>query len=776
MQLRPLFIWTELFLAGAAIAAAQTTATPVASDTVIRTETRVVLLDAVVTDKKGGYVRGLTKKDFKVWEDGKQQEISSFNFEADPDSPTKARPKYMVLFFDNSSMDFGQQRQARDAAAKFIASNAGPNRLMAIANFTGTLRIDQNFTDDADRLQKIVSGTKLSMTSANSSTGGPNLSRAERQFGITSGILALRSLAKNLADVPGRKSLILLTGGFRLTPEGMTELQALIDVCNKSNVAVYPIDVRGLIATPMGDSGQRSPFQLASFGRSLAGSGFGFAQPSFGTSFFQGTRAGAPTAPSAPSAPSAPAGGGGAGGGSGRTSAGSGGFGAGASNGNTGNNGGGRTSTGMPSTGNGGRATGGFPGGNGNTRNNGGGDPTNPNLNSNRDPNRQGRGAITPRFPDSASTNQQPLYMLADGTGGFVIVNTNDLLGGLEKIGKEQNEFYMLGYTPPESSDGSCHVLKVKVDKSGTTVRARTGYCNVKQQDVLAGNPTEKNMETLLKSSAPGIQGAAMMAPFFYTSPDTARTTVAMEIPSEAINFEKVKGKFVGVLNVLGVAYAEDGTVAARFSDSIKINFENKKLVETFQEEPLLHYEKDFEIAVGKFTLKVVYSSGKTFGRLELPLNIDKFEKSKFRMSGLAFSKSFHKMTPQDSNIDSALVEDRTPLIANGVKFTPTGLNSFRKTDNVALYAQLYDDMLTAEDTPKGFVVGIQLRIIDGKTKTMKLDSGAMATKINPGNALIPVGLKLLVDKLEPGEYFAELTAQDSANNSVRRYEKFIVR
>ncbi len=58
-------------------------------------------------------------------------------------------------------------------------------------------------------------------------------------------ILALRSLAKNLADVPGRKTLILLTSGFPVTDEQRYEVTATIDACNKSNVAIYPIDVRG---------------------------------------------------------------------------------------------------------------------------------------------------------------------------------------------------------------------------------------------------------------------------------------------------------------------------------------------------------------------------------------------------------------------------------------------------------------------------------------------------------------------------------------------------
>src|SRR5215813_5330210 len=72
--------------------------------------------------------------------------------------------------------------------------------------------------------------------------------------------------------------------------------------------------------------------------------------------------------------------------------------------------------------------------------------------------------SIVPQFPTSVATNQQVLQALADGTGGFAIVNTNDLLGGLDKIAREQNEFYLLGYVPPQSSEGSCHTIKVKMD------------------------------------------------------------------------------------------------------------------------------------------------------------------------------------------------------------------------------------------------------------------------------------------------------------------------
>ena len=69
------------------------------------------------------------------------------------------------------------------------------------------------------------------------------------------------------------------------------------------------------------------------------------------------------------------------------------------------------------------------------------------------------------------TTNQQVLALLADGTGGFTIFNTNDLAGGLDRISKEGNEFYILGYVPKDSPEGSCHTLKVKMNHGGLNVR-----------------------------------------------------------------------------------------------------------------------------------------------------------------------------------------------------------------------------------------------------------------------------------------------------------------
>jgi hypothetical protein len=74
--------------------------------TTIHVETREVPVDTVVTDKKGNYVRDLAVKDFKVWEDNKEQPIKNFSFQEGTASG-KEQKQYLVLLFDNSTMDAG---------------------------------------------------------------------------------------------------------------------------------------------------------------------------------------------------------------------------------------------------------------------------------------------------------------------------------------------------------------------------------------------------------------------------------------------------------------------------------------------------------------------------------------------------------------------------------------------------------------------------------------------------------------------------------------------
>jgi VWFA-related protein len=694
--------------------AAQTPQTPAAADpnNVLRAETNVVLVDAVVTDKKGNYVRGLKQKDFKIWEDNKEQTIKSFSFEADPASPLNSQPRYLVLFFDNSTMNIGDQAIARKAAVSFIEANAGPNRLMAIVNYSGGLQIAQNFTADVERLKAVAAGTKLSMgPSANDAANG-GLGRAAADFGARNMILGIRSLAKNLAPIPGRKTMVLLTAGFRVTAEQLSDVTATIDVCNRSNVAIYPIDVRGLVAghaqlkppAPFLNP-PSSPFVNAFYQSKGAGSGGVGSSSSSNSSGGHG------------SAPAASSGGGRSGGSSGG------------------------------STGSSGRS--------------GGASPVAPVT-----PAR----AIVPRIPESAQTNQQVMYMLADGTGGFVIVNTNDLLGGMQKIAQEMNEFYLIGYSPAKLDESSCHTIRVKVDQSGDSVRARTGYCNVKLRDVLSQTQTEKTLENRAAAAQGGNVTVSMRAPYFFTGNNTARVNVALEIPPNSIKFEKEKGKMRSTLNVLGIAYKKDGSVGARFSDAVKLEFDNEKEVELFRQFPY-HYENQFDAASGEYNLKVVFSAGgENFGKIEQPLVIDTYDTKKFSISDLALSTHYQKTAELDQSLEQALLEDRTPLIAQGYQITPAGSTTVKKTGKAVVYFEIYEPGLLDAEPAKGLAVAIQVKAYDS-TGAAKFDTGAFRIPVpeKGGNPAMPFAVIIPVNTLEPGAYKLEVASIDSLNNKFQR-------
>lgn len=775
--------------------------------TTFKTETKLVPVDVVVRDKKDNYVRDLEKKNFKVYEDGKEQPVTTFSFGSDPNAPGSDKQRYLVLFFDNSTMNFGDQMRARQEAAKFIDANAGPERLMAIVNFGGSVVINQNFTANAERLKAAVTGVKGSAVSPNMGGGGGGLGGRSMSgaglFGARDVILGIRSLASNLSDIPGRKILIFFTAGFPLrnNPELISEINAAIDVCNRSNVAIYPIDVRGLATGPlrlggavMNPAAGPYPILQRALGLALA------LDPVLRIAAFQ-ARGGGATGGGAVGGGTTGGATGGAGGA--RTGGGASPGGAAPGAGASGTTGGARGTTGTGTTGTapGSRAT----GNSGNTGSGGG-----------------GGGAMTPRvapgsvrtimprIPEGVTANQDLMYMLANGTGGFVIANTNDLLKGMESIGKEQNEYYFLGYAPPESKEGTCHTIHVKVDRGGTNVRARSGYCNVKSKDELAGKPIETQLESRISGSQAATVPAPLQAAYFYSGANTARVTVALSIPSSSVKFEKVKGKFHGEINVLGIAYRTASEVGARFSDTVKLDFEKKDEVEEFASKPY-HYENQFEVSPGKYNLKVVFNSGgANFGKQEVPLTIDTYDGAQYSMSALVPTADFHPLGQDDpaknSKIDADLIEGKTPMIVGTLEFTAPAAYRFKADSKVAVYFEVYDSLLAVEEPkteppaaaeapPAGDALGLhketpvapaapatppkkmaaQLRILDRQSGEVKLDSGGVdiSNFVRQGNPVMAVALAVPVKDLKPGGYRMEILSGDWQNRQSKRTVDF---
>jgi VWFA-related protein len=766
---------TLLCLAGVTLPAQSSKPNPADSGNVIRTETKLVLVDAVVTDKKGNYVRDLTAKDFRVWEDKTEQVVKSFSLESGEPSPG-AQKQYLVFFFDVTSMSVSDQTIARQAAARFAAANFGPNKMMAVANYGGSMQMAQNFTADPELLSKALREIKQGTLSTVATPGqggssdssrngfgggrgspganGPGASGPGSDFAARNALLYLKLLARNLRTLPGRKALVLFTGGLAIDANHVSELTAAVNACNMANVTVYTVDVRGIgkiaEALPERPSGVRAGLRQSLLNRlALVGEASG----GFANSF----------------APQAGRGGGGAPGGS--------------APGGGGVPGGGSTGGGAP-------GRGGAPGG-------GTGGPTSPSPapgpggqpgrgstfpGNNPDPNAgRGNSPTDPFGRDQNQTftqpNQEVAHLLVSGTGGLEIRNTNDLLGGLEKIGKEQNEYYLIGYTPPPSEDESCHKLRVQVNRSGTQVRARPGYCSPKPRDLLSGKPVEKVLESRAAAPQAGNIGASMQIPYFYTSSNMARVNVAMELPSDSLKFQKVKGKLHAAVDVLGMATLPDGTVGARFSDTLKLDFDDQRQIDALKVKPL-HYENQFDVASGSYTLKVVFSAGgDSFGKLEMPLIVGAYRDSEFSVSGMALSKESRPATDLALGLDALLIDDQTPLIANGKRIIPFGSNRFKKTDPAGFYFEIYEPLLAKAGQQNAPEVAVQIRTLERQTGQLKSDSGLLKLNTQPANenGMLPVSVTMPLTQVEAGSYLLEVLAQDNAGNSMRRVAPFDV-
>jgi len=243
------------------------------SDLIFHQNVRRVVVDVVVTDSNGKPVSGLTRDDFSLAEDGKPQRIRSFDvhdFDPISDSLPKSpaslpantfvnvpsgpeRGPLYVLLLDLLNIGVDDQPGARQQLLKFMRSKPLGTRF-AIFVLSDGLYLVQGFTEDRNRLADAVDPK-----SPHSHVPRIFL-YAENNQAYFSTPRALIQIAKFLADLPGHKNVIWISASFPsvLMPssdpptEGMSsdeEIKEATDTLARGQIAVYPVDVRGVALT-----------------------------------------------------------------------------------------------------------------------------------------------------------------------------------------------------------------------------------------------------------------------------------------------------------------------------------------------------------------------------------------------------------------------------------------------------------------------------------------------------------------------------------------------
>ncbi len=242
---------------------------------------------------------------------------------------------------------------------------------------------------------------------------------------------------------------------------------------------------------------------------------------------------------------------------------------------------------------------------------------------------------------------------LATATGGHGLTRAIDGPAALDALTREQDESYTLSFSPRVSAEGSCHEIKVAVNRPDVKVFGRNLYCNVVEMTTAAaidprGNASRRNqLDSLAASNETGNTAASASVPFFYGPNGVARVNLALDIPSPALELTDRNGKLHAEMDVLGVAYVSSGDVTARFTHKMKFDFDTRRQFDDFLRSPL-HFEHQFEIAPGNYHLRVVFRSAKDrVGAVEAPLAIDRFNAAQLTLSGIALSRDVQPISPE---------------------------------------------------------------------------------------------------------------------------------
>jgi VWFA-related protein len=284
----------------------------------IHSTTRLVQVSVVALDNHGNPITGLTKDNFAVTDEGRPQKISVFSAETPtPNAPVQPLPGNVftnrfdlkgqdpgavtIILFDALNTSSPDQSYARKQILKFLQSLPPQDHVALYALTTRLYRL-HDFTRDSAALVNAVNHFSVEQTAAFeasttafidlvSITGDPDWAGGgpgnfQASLNNANGIIAdqallnravstasaIEAIANHVAVVPGRKSLVWVSGGFplqigldhlgrgdRISQSAAPDVQHAIRALNHANVSIYPIDVHGVEVSPGLDPSQRGP-------------------------------------------------------------------------------------------------------------------------------------------------------------------------------------------------------------------------------------------------------------------------------------------------------------------------------------------------------------------------------------------------------------------------------------------------------------------------------------------------------------------------------------
>jgi VWFA-related protein len=283
-----------------------------ADEDVVRINTNLVQVDAVIVDDHGKVVTDLRPEEIQIFEDNRAQKITNFSYvvteaaqpelearpkvvdkTAPPMPPTTLRPdqvrRTIALVVDDLGLSFESTHFVREALKSFVNKQMQPGDLVAIIRTSGGVGALQQFTSDKRQLLAAIERVRWTMGRAGIGAFAPiedvNAQREEVQAAnrelnefredlFAVGTLgAVSYVVRGLQELPGRKSILLISDGIRIYNQddptrnirALDRMKQLIDQAARASVVIYTMNATGLQfmgLTPADSTGQMTAEQV----------------------------------------------------------------------------------------------------------------------------------------------------------------------------------------------------------------------------------------------------------------------------------------------------------------------------------------------------------------------------------------------------------------------------------------------------------------------------------------------------------------------------------
>jgi VWFA-related protein len=670
-------------------------------DEVVRITTNLVQLDAVVMDKHGKQVTNLKPEDFEIYEDGKPQKITNFSYvenehvtvapppvaakpdkNAPPPPPRRLRPEQVrraiALVIDDLQLSAEDLVFARRAVRQYVDKYVAPDDLVAIIRTSAGVGALQQFTSDRrqlytaiDRVRPFLMGSGGLNTFAPAAGADPasmnprsdsdtNLGdRMEnfRQEYFTVGTLgALNFVINGMRELPGRKSVVLLSPGFRLeTPDdgrapndrALAAAHRLVDLANRASVVIYGIDPRGLVYTGPTAADNTSGMTPTDIGDLMSG------------------------------------------------------------------------------------------------RN------------------------------KALRDTQDGLKYLSDQTGGFSVVNSNELLPA-GRILEDLRGYYLIGYRPrSETFDRRFHRLSAKlVNHPDLKLRTRKGFYGVSTDQIQLAKrtPEQKFVSALMSPFASGDVRLHLTAAFTNTQQTGSVVSALLHADARDIQFSKAAdGQYEARVDVLGATFADSGGVVDQRAVSQTLRM-SEAVFEHVRRDGIVYRINVPIKKAGAYQLRVALRDGATekIGSASQFIEVPDLKKDRLALSGIVMDGAGPAASPQPGGAARGVEGAKEGEVEAGAPDASSAVRRFRQRDLVD-YACVVFNARPDKATSRPRVTAQTRLFRDGQLVFSGAESPILLAAGGDPKRMVFGGRIALGTNLAPGDYTLQIVATDQVRTDKHR-------